>query len=106
MAPALPRRRSLLASREAIIAAIALAATALHLILRFAVEPAGSFFGLPWPSLPLYAALLLSGAPLVLELVRRLARLDFSSDLLAGISIVTAVLLGEPLAGTLVVLML
>ncbi len=31
---------------------------------------------------------------------------DFGSDLLAGISIVTSVLLGEYLAGTLVVLML
>src|ERR1700751_3296708 len=36
----------------------------------------------------------------------RLSRWEFSSDLLAGISIVTSVLLGEYLAGTLVVLML
>lgn len=100
------RRPSLLASREAVIAAISLAAIALHLLLRFAFEPAGGLFGQPWALLPLYAALLLGGAPLVFELVRRLARREFSSDLLAGISIVTAVLLGEPLAGTLVVLML
>jgi heavy metal translocating P-type ATPase len=44
--------------------------------------------------------------PLIAGLVRRAARLEFSSDLLAGISIVTAVILDEYLAGTLVVLML
>jgi heavy metal translocating P-type ATPase len=55
---------------------------------------------------PLFAALALGGIPLVAGLIRRAARLEFSSDLLAGISIVTAVILGEYLAGTLVVLML
>jgi hypothetical protein len=42
----------------------------------------------------------------LLDLARRAIRLEFSSDLLAGISIVTALLLNEYLAGTLVVLML
>lgn len=51
-------------------------------------------------------ALIVGGIPLVLELVLRAFRLEFGSDLLAGISIVTAVLLGEHLAGCLVVLML
>jgi heavy metal translocating P-type ATPase len=54
----------------------------------------------------LFVALALGGIPLVLELVLKLLRREFGSDLLAGISIVTAVLLGEYLAGTLVVLML
>lgn len=54
----------------------------------------------------LFLALGLGGVPLVAELLLGLVRLKFGSDLLAGISIVTAVLLGEYLAGTLVVLML
>lgn len=55
---------------------------------------------------PLYVALIFGGIPLVVELTIKLFRREFGSDLLAGISIVTAVLLGEYLAGTLVVLML
>jgi cation transport ATPase len=56
--------------------------------------------------LPLLAALALGGVPLVLQLLRKLFRGEFGSDLLAGISILTSVVLGEYLAGTLVVLML
>lgn len=58
------------------------------------------------PNWPLYGALALGGGPLVVGLTRELLRRNFSSDLLAGISIVTSVILGEYLAGTLVVLML
>jgi heavy metal translocating P-type ATPase len=63
---------------------------------------------LGWPlhELPLIAALLFGGVPLVLGLLGKLLRGEFGSDLLAGISIVTSVLLHEHLAGTLVVLML
>jgi cation transport ATPase len=42
----------------------------------------------------------------VIGLVGRLARFEFSSDLLAGVSIVTAVVLGEYPAATVVVVML
>src|SRR6185369_169926 len=56
--------------------------------------------------LPLLATLLFGGVPLVIELLLKLLRREFGSDLLAGISIVTSVLLGEYLAGALVVLML
>ena len=57
-------------------------------------------------NVPLLAALILGGTPLVLILLGKLIRRQFGSDLLAGISIVTSVFLGEYLAGTLVVLML
>ncbi|MBI1247885.1 cadmium-translocating P-type ATPase [bacterium] len=57
-------------------------------------------------NLPLYVALVLGGVPLVWQLLRKLVAREFSSDLLAGISIVTGVILGEYLAATLVVLML
>lgn len=46
------------------------------------------------------------GVPLVVALALKLIRRQFGSDLLAGISIVAAVLLDEYLAGALVVLML
>jgi heavy metal translocating P-type ATPase len=92
--------------REAWIAAGAIAAIALHLLLR-AFAPAAQSFG-PFAArdLPLLAALAFGGAPLVATLLRQALRREFRADLLAGISIVTALLLEEYLAGALVVLML
>ena len=55
---------------------------------------------------PLVVMLVSGGAVLVSELLRAVLAGRFGSDLLAGISIVTSVLLGEYLAGVLVVLML
>ncbi len=57
-------------------------------------------------SLPLLAVLGVGGIPLVYQLIIKLGRGDWGADLLAGISIVTAVMLNEYLAGSLVVLML
>ena len=57
-------------------------------------------------SLPLLAVLAAGGGPLVLELASKALRREFGSDLLAGVSIVTAVALHEYLAGSFVVLML
>ena len=96
---------AILYTKEVIIAAIALVAIGIHLILRFGVETTGTVFGFPSQAIPLLVALA-CGTPLVFGLVIHLSRLEFSSDLLAGISIVTSVILGEYLAGTLVVLML
>jgi heavy metal translocating P-type ATPase len=93
------------ALKEPVIAAIALVAIGTHVFLRFVASP-GTLAGHPSADWPLFAALALGGIPLVFTLFRGLLKGDFSSDLLAGISIVTAVLLGEYLAGTLVVLML
>lgn len=87
--------------KENAIATLAVMGITVHLLLRFVLglEP-------PVRDLPLYATLALGGIPLVVELTVKLLRREFGSDLLAGISIVTAVLLGEYLAGALVVLML
>ena len=63
-------------------------------------------FSLQWVQLPLLVVLVLGGIPLVYQLAVKLVHADFGADLLAGISIVTAVLLDEYLAGSLVVLML
>ncbi|WP_347985896.1 heavy metal translocating P-type ATPase [Methylomonas sp. AM2-LC] len=56
--------------------------------------------------LPLLAVLVVGGIPLVFKLCVKLFKGEFGADLLAGISIITAVLLDEYLAGSLVVLML
>jgi heavy metal translocating P-type ATPase len=88
------------------IAILAVVCIGVHLIVRYAV-PAWlpSTNAAAW-NVPLYAALLLGGVPLVVSLARSALRGDFGADLLAGISIITSVVLGEYLAGTLVVLML
>jgi heavy metal translocating P-type ATPase len=97
----LSRIPSLEEAPELYIAALALLAIAVHLVLRYALGVAE-----PFPTLPLWIALTAGGGPLVVSLAGKALRGEFGSDLLAGISIVTAVLLGEHLAGTLVVLML
>ncbi len=56
--------------------------------------------------LPLVVALGFGGVPLVWDLLRKLCAGTFGSDLLAGISIITSIVLGEYVAGVLVVLML
>ncbi|NQV27829.1 MAG: HAD-IC family P-type ATPase, partial [Rhodopirellula sp.] len=94
--------QSAVGSRKQIyIAGLAVVAIAIHLILRF-----GTGVEVRTSELPLYVAMLLGGLPLVWDLLIKLVHREFGSDLLAGISIVTSMLLGEYLAGTLVVLML
>jgi len=63
-------------------------------------------FSIELLQLPLLAVLVLGGIPLVYQLTIKFLYGNFGADLLAGISIVTAVLLNEYLAGSLVVLML
>lgn len=92
-------RRSWL-SQESIIAIFTVLAILMHLLFRFGPGPAAL------ENWPLYAALTLGGIPLIWELFKQLRRLNFGADWLAGISIVTSVLLGEYLAGSIVVLML
>src|SRR5579862_5426458 len=93
--------------RQAIIAVGAITGILVHLVLRFAVAASGQVgAGVSLADVPLLATLVFGGVPLVLELLGKLVRLEFGSDLLAGISIVTSLLLGEYLAGSLVVLML
>ena len=62
--------------------------------------------GIPAFQWPLLVALFGGGIPLVWQLLKGALRGEFGSDLLAGISIVTSVFVGEPLAGVIVVLML
>lgn len=90
---------------QTVIAIGAVVAILVHLAWRFASPPTDADPVAP-ADIPLLLALGLGGGWLVLGLLQRLLQAEFGSDLLAGISIVTAVILGEYLAGTLVVLML
>ncbi|HTN74743.1 MAG TPA: heavy metal translocating P-type ATPase, partial [Pirellulaceae bacterium] len=89
---------------DTVIAMIAIASIGLHLMLRFGTA-ATMLWGVPADLIPLWVGLA-CGTPLLLGLAIKLLRFEFSSDLLAGISIVTSIVLGEYLAGTFVVLML
>ncbi len=97
---------SSLSRKQVAIAALAIAAIAAHLLLRFGVAATAAVYDIPLYEFPLFAALALGGGPLVWDLLAKLLRREFGADVLAGISIVTSVILGEYLAGTLVVLML
>ncbi|TWT39036.1 heavy metal translocating P-type ATPase [Blastopirellula retiformator] len=87
--------------RQWAIAVLAILGIALHLCLRFAVHAEPSTF-----NLPLWITLAVGGIPLILELLDKVIHLEFGADLLAGISIVASAILGEYLAGAIVVLML
>jgi heavy metal translocating P-type ATPase len=88
-------------SKEALIAAFTLVAIVLHVALRYAFHLSSVTF-----NLPLLGALAIGGVPMVWELLRKIAKRQFGSDLLAGVSIFTAVLLGDFLVAAIVVLML
>jgi len=93
-------------SLEVAIAALAALAIAIHLLLRFAFPTAARWLGHELSTWPLLIAISVGGVPLLIGLLRDVFHFRFGSDLLAGFSIVTAILLGEYLAGVLVVLML
>ncbi len=84
---------------ESFIAGLAVIGIFIHLLLRFSAQGLDANY-------PLYLILTFGGGYLIIRLFIRLFALDFGSDLLAGISIITAILLKEYLAGSLVVLML
>lgn len=90
---------------QTVIAGGAVLAVAAHLVWLWLYSP-GSDAPVRPSDLPLLFALTFGGGWLVFGLLVRISRGEFGSDLLAGISIVTSVALGEYLAGTLVVLML
>lgn len=92
---------SLWQRKSTVIAAFSVLAILLHLVLRlgFRAEPSTH-------RIPLLVTLALGGLPLLYDLLRKLFKREFGSDLLGGISIITSVLLGEYLAGSIIVLML
>ena len=88
-------------ARSSAIAVLATVGIVVHVAVRWGAQASPE--GAAWP---LYIVLAAGGAPLVISLGIEASRGEFRSDLLAGISIVTAVLLHEYLAGSFVVLML
>jgi heavy metal translocating P-type ATPase len=87
--------------KEIYIAGLTLLAILLHLILRYgAASPPRVAL------LPLFVALAIGGIPLVFELAKKLLKGEFGSDLLAGVSILAAVVLAQYLVAAIVVLML
>ncbi len=95
------RRADVTSRRSLLVAILALVAIAVHLILRFGFRTSPLVY-----NLLLFVALAFGGLPLIIDLIRKVFAREFGSDLLAGISIVAAVLQGEYLVGTIVVLML
>lgn len=96
-----PVRESRFPRLDAAIAIFASAAIACHLILEYGLDAAPLI-----AAAPLFAALALGGAPLIWKLARRLVAREFGSDLLAGLAIISAVLMREYLVASIVVLML
>jgi cation transport ATPase len=88
-------------SKETYIVGFTLVAILLHIVLKYALH-----FPAPANDLPLFAALLIGGVPMVWELLKKLFKREFGSDLLAAVSILTAIALREYLVATIVVLML
>lgn len=87
--------------KSTLIAGLLLLAIAVHLIMRFGVHSSPARY-----NIPLLVALVIGGLPMLYDLLVKLLKFEFGSDLLGGISIITAVLLGEYLAGSIIVLML
>jgi heavy metal translocating P-type ATPase len=96
-----PAKIPLSVSKETYLAVLCAIAIAAHLILRYIARlPARACL------LPLFVALALGGIPILIILGKKLSAREFGSDLLAGISILTSVILGQYLVGAIIVLML
>lgn len=113
---------------DGIIVAISLFGIGAYLVLRFALEignerylislnavirsthatvfQSQQAFAIEWVQLPLFAVLILGGIPVLYQIGVKLYQADLGADMLAGLSILTAILLKEYLAGCFVVLML
>jgi heavy metal translocating P-type ATPase len=86
---------------ETYVAVLAGSCIAVYLVMRFGLRCEASLYN--WP---LYVVLACGGTPLMFGLFRKIFFGQFGADLLAGMSIAASVLLGEYLAGSIVVLML
>ena len=87
--------------KTTVIAVLTVAAIVLYLTLRFGFHATPRTY-----QIPLLVMLVVGGLPLLYDLLRKLLKREFGSDLLGGVSVVTSVLLGEYLAGSIIVLML
>lgn len=88
-------------SWNAIAAGASFAAIVLHLILRYALHQPARI-----SSTPLWLAITMGGLPLLYDLLIQLTKRQFGADFLAGLSIITAALLHQPLVAAIIILML
>lgn len=93
--------RAFVSSRDGMLALATLAAIAIHLVLRFAVGLDG--WAADWP---LVAMVVIGGIPLTIDVVKGAIEARGGADMLAAVSIISAVLLGEWLVAAIIVLML
>lgn len=73
----------------------------MYLILRYLLHQPAKL-----SAAPLWGAIILGGPPLLYDLFIHLLKRQFGADFLAGLSIVTAVLLQQPLVAAIIILML
>ncbi len=92
---------SFMQRKTTIIAGFSVLCIAASLLFRFSFQTSAYVY-----QIPLFMTLVVGGLPLVGELLVKAIKREFGSDLLGGIAIITAVLLGEYLAGSIIVLML
>ncbi|MCX6837580.1 MAG: heavy metal translocating P-type ATPase [Verrucomicrobia bacterium] len=87
--------------KSTLLAVVALTGIVTHVVLRFGFEAKPGTL-----HLPLLITLAIGGLPLLYDLLRKLLKGAFGSDLLGGVSIITSIMLGEYLAGSIIVFML
>lgn len=83
------------------IAIVSLLGLAAHFVMKVAFVTSPNL-----ANIPLYAVIAIGGTPLILNLLQKIWARQFGSDLLAGISIVSATILQEYLVAVIVILML
>jgi heavy metal translocating P-type ATPase len=98
---AIPVKIPISTSRETYIAIVTALAIASHLILKYLTHLPRLVY-----LVPLFVALAVGGIPILVTLGKKLWVREFGSDLLAGISILASVLMGQYLVGAIIVLML
>ena len=94
------RHRRLFSSLESVIALISTLAILLYLVLRYLTATPRNV-----SSIPLFVTLVIGGLPILFDLIRKLSRRELGTDVLAGVAIITSVILGEYLVGAIIVLM-
>lgn len=78
------------------ISLLAIAAIVIHFLLT----------STPFHNIPLQTVIIIGGLPLLIQIAAKLIKGDFGADLIAIIALITASLLGEYLAGVLIIIML
>lgn len=76
----------------------------LHFVLKYFSLP--SYMGVSIEKIPLLFIILVGGIPLIIPIFLKLKKGDFGTDMLAAIAILTAIVLDQYLAATLIIVML